>query len=69
MIVKHGDHEHTVYLGDDGTMDTVVEVDGQEVRYSEADRFEDGRVKNAWLREAAIEACDDGLLEDEEAQS
>ena len=66
MTVKHGDHEHQVYLSDDGTLDTVIEVDGVEVRYSEADRFSDGRVKNSWLRESAIEACNDGLLVEDE---
>jgi hypothetical protein len=65
MRVKHGDHEHEVFLSDDGTLDTVIAVDGREVRYSEADRSGDGSVKGAWLREAAIEACDDGLLEEE----
>lgn len=68
MKVQHGDHEHDVYLGDDGSMDTVITVDGIEVRYSEADRDASGSVRKDWLRSAAIEACDDGLLsEDEEA--
>jgi hypothetical protein len=68
MRVKHGDHSHEVYLCDDGTLDTVITVDGHEARFSEADRHSDGSVKEAWLREAAIEACDDGLLEDEEVE-
>jgi hypothetical protein len=67
MKVKHGDHYHEVYLSDDGTLDTVIEVDGTEVRHSEADRFDDGEVKREWLRMAAIAACDDGLIgEDDE---
>ena len=66
MNVKHGDHKHEVYLSDDGTLDTVIEVDGIEVRYSEADRDTSGNVRAAWLKNAAIEACDDGSLEGEE---
>lgn len=61
MRVRHGCGKlHDVYLCDDGTMDTVIEVDGREVRYSEADRDElTGEVKASWLRESAIEACDE----------
>lgn len=67
MNVQHGcGKRHSVYLGDDGTMDTVIEVDGHEIRFSEADRDENGDVRSAWLRESAIEACNDGLLTDEE---
>jgi hypothetical protein len=67
MNVVHGcGKKHAVWLCDDGTMDTVVEVDGREVRYSEADRDRNGCVKSSWLRSAAIEACQDGVLEAEE---
>lgn len=63
MNVDHGCGKvHEVHLGDDGTMDTVVEVDGWELRFAEADWSEDGRVRPAWLREAAVEACGDGLF-------
>lgn len=65
MKVTHGDHEHEVYLSDDGTLATVIEVDGVEVRYSEADRDTHGTVKRQWLCDAAREACDDGLLDAE----
>jgi hypothetical protein len=54
-----------VQLCDDGTMDTVIEVDGIEVRFSEAERDEQGAVRDRWLREAAIGACNDGLLTEE----
>lgn len=65
MKVRHGcGRQHDVTLLDDGTLDTVVEVDGTEIRFSEADRREDGSVETRWLREAAIEACQDGLLEE-----
>lgn len=67
MRVIHGcGTRHEVYLCDDGTLDTVIEVDGREVRFSEADRDANGDVRAAWLRQAAIEACQDGLLSDEE---
>jgi hypothetical protein len=69
MKIKHGaDCVHEVYLLDDGTPDTVVEVDGHEVRYVEADRRRDGSVKTAWLVGVAVEACIDGLLEEEETR-
>jgi hypothetical protein len=67
MIVKHDDHTHEVYLSDDGTLDTLIEVDGVEVRYGEADRDISGVVRGSWLRDAAREACEDGLLEEDEA--
>jgi len=67
MIVRHGcGKQHDVSLCDDGTMDTVIDVDGQEIRFGEADRDQYGYVKDTWLRESAIEACNDGLLEPEE---
>lgn len=67
MKVRHGcGTQHTVTLGDDGTLDTVVEVDGVEVRFSEAERDEQGEVRKRWLREAAIEACDSGLLKEDQ---
>lgn len=67
MIIRHGcGVQHNVSLCDDGTMDTVIDVDGHEIRFSEADRDKYGVVQDRWLREAAIEACNDGLLEEEE---
>lgn len=66
MNVRHGcGRQHDVQLCDDGTMDTVIEVDGIEVRFSEAERDEQGAVRDRWLREAAIGACNDGLLTEE----
>ena len=63
MNVIHGDHQHEVFLEDDGTLDTVISVDGREVRYAEAKRHKDGSVRASWLRQAAVEACDDGFLD------
>ena len=67
MKVIHGcGKRHEVWLCDDGTMDTVIEVDGREIRFSKADRDVNGDVRPRWLREATIEACADGLLTVEE---
>jgi len=53
---------HEVFLMDDGTLDTVIEIDGIEFRYAEADRLESGDVKYTWFKETAREACDAGDL-------
>jgi len=66
MRIRHGDHEHDVFLLDSGTMDTEIEVDGVSVTYTEADRTSDGLVRPCWLKESARQACDDGLLEDDD---
>lgn len=55
---------HEVYVEDDGTLDTVISVDGREARFSEADRHKDGSVMRVWLKNAAIEACEDGYLDE-----
>lgn len=73
MKIKHdcpqGSHE--VWLCDDGTLDTVLNIDGVIVRYANADRDEDGRIiltsrwgtcRSSWLEETAREACDAGDL-------
>ncbi len=67
MKFKHGDHKHEVFLLDDGTLDTVISVDGKEQRYSQ--EFASG-FRNRWggmtfggLRAMAEDACDAGLLE------
>lgn len=65
MRIKHGDHQHEVWLGDDGTLDTVIDVDGIEVRfsgeYASTYRRKDGSMTARGLRELAMEACNDGL--------
>jgi hypothetical protein len=66
MRVRHGDHTHEVTLLDDGTLDTVLDVDGHEVRHCEAERSDDGSVRMAWLRDAARSACDEGLIGDDD---
>lgn len=63
MNIKHGDHAHEVSLLDDGTLDTCISVDGREARFSEADRNSSGRVKAAWLANAARDLCDTGELD------
>lgn len=66
MQVSHGDHKHEVQLLDDGTLDTVVAIDGHEVRFmsDEVIRDREGGVVVRWLREQVREACNDSLLED-----
>jgi hypothetical protein len=65
MNLTHGNHSHEVHVSDDGSLDTVISVDGIECRYSEADRHENGRIRLSWLRWATEDACDSGMLEDE----
>ena len=62
MKIKHGDHEHEVFLLDSGTSEVEIEVDGEAFTYAEADRHMDGRVRKSWMRGCAEELCDDGLL-------
>ena len=69
MDIKHGCGKvHEAWLCDDGTLDTVISVDGHEVRYdgdyaAEVARDQHGCIKRKGLRRLAIEACDDGLLD------
>ena len=64
MNVRHGDHTHEVTLEDDGTLDTVIQVDGQECRFSQeygaAHRDADGSMTMRGLRALGLEACEDG---------
>jgi hypothetical protein len=62
---KHMDHWHDVVLGDYGTPDTVIDVDGTELRFSEVDRRADGSIPRQTLIEPASGACDDGMLAEE----
>jgi hypothetical protein len=60
MRIRHDDHEHEVFLGDDGTLDTVITVDGIDVRYGETDEYRDadGAMTRRGLRALAIDACE-----------
>lgn len=74
MKVKHGcGKTHEVYLCDDGTMDTVIEVDGSEIRYdcdyAASYRSDDGAMTREGLRSLAIEACEMDLIGEEELES
>jgi hypothetical protein len=62
MIVKHGDHKHEVHLKDDGTLTTLVKVDGVGILFFEAERDISGEIRPSWLRDAAKIACNDGLV-------
>ena len=66
MNFRHEDHRHDVTLLDDGTMDTVIQVDGQEFRFSEADRDgQSGVVRCSWFKEQATMLCEEGCLDAE----
>ena len=67
MIVTCGDHYHDAYLCDDGTLDTVLEVDGHEVRFdteyaSTWRDVRDGTMTIDGIIALSREACDDGML-------
>jgi len=69
MRVRHGCGKlHDVSLCDDGTMDTVIDVDGHEVRFdgefAAGFRGRDGAMTRRGLRELAIDACNSGLTEE-----
>ncbi len=64
MKIRHGcGRQHNVLLVDDGTLDTVLEVDGRMVRYNgefaASYRDKEGRMTRRGLRALAIEACND----------
>ncbi len=68
MRIKHAGRTWDVYLEDDGTLDTVISVDGHEVRYDSegVERDPDtGDLLRGELRRLAIEAIDDGLIDEE----
>src|SRR5262249_17635963 len=69
MRVRCSTHSHEVVLCDDGSLDTVIEVDGHRVRYSAEyaapARSRTGEMTARGLRQLAIDACEHGALEDE----
>jgi hypothetical protein len=62
MKIEHKGETFDCYLGDDGTMDTVIEVNGVRVRFDceYAARFRDGRgqVTEEGFKELAVEAIE-----------
>lgn len=73
MVFKHDGHYHDVLVEDDGTLDTVLTIsygetgeDWATVRYSEVKRRADGSIPRAELIRLATEACEDGLLSDDD---
>jgi hypothetical protein len=68
MEFEHDGEKHNVELLDDGTLDTVISVDGHEVRFSQehaADfRDQDGVMTDSGLIELARDALDLGLDEE-----
>jgi hypothetical protein len=66
MRIRHGDHEHDVYLFDDGTLDTVITVDSTDIRFDDCREYRDdeGTIDRRGLRALAIDACHSGLIGD-----
>lgn len=64
MIIKDTDGaEYECYLGDDGTMDTVIEVAGHEFRfnceYAATYRDENGAMTEEGFKELCLECIED----------
>ena len=47
MRIRHDDHEHDVYLSDDGTLETVITVDGTDVRFDDCREYCDDDMERA----------------------
>lgn len=69
--MRIGDHDHKVTLLDDGTLDTVVRVDGREFRFSQeyaADyREKDGTMTAAGLARMLEDSHDVACWNEEDA--
>ena len=61
MNIKVDNQEYQCYLGDDGSLDTIIEIDGIQHRFMEVDREEDGRI----TEETFINLCQDTIETDE----
>ena len=59
MIIQDGKHKYEVYLIDDGSLDTVIEINGRDFRfdseYASIYRDKDGVMTEEGLRELAEE--------------
>ncbi len=69
MKFQHDDHEHEVYLLDEGALDTVILVDGKRQPYSQefAAYYRDeltGEMTDQTLIALAKDACDCGFLDE-----
>jgi len=61
MNIKVDNQEYQCYLGDDGSLDTIIEIDGIQHRFMEVDREEDGSI----TEETFINLCQDTIETDE----
>ena len=61
MNIKVDNQEYKCYLGDDGSLDTIIEIDGIQHRFMEVDREEDGSI----TEETFINLCQDTIETDE----
>ena len=63
MTIRHSGREHEVYLGDNGTLDTLITVDGIEHtfdgEYASQYRDSDGAMTEDGLRTLAIECIEE----------
>ena len=70
MRIIIGGKEYDVRLLDDGTLDTVISVNGQECRYSQEFasiyRDSDGVMTKQGLMDLAIDAINCGLVDEED---
>lgn len=62
MTIRYRGKQWSVFLGDDGTLDTVITVNGKDVRfdgeYASQFRKQDGSMTERGLRQLAKEAID-----------
>jgi hypothetical protein len=62
MKIEHKGETFDCYLGDDGTLDTVIEVNGVRVRfdceYASGFRDGEGRMTEEGFKELAVEAIE-----------
>ena len=62
MKIRWRNEEHQVFLGDDGTLDTVISVDGEDHRfdgeYASQYRKRDGSMTAKGLRALAVEVLE-----------
>jgi hypothetical protein len=72
MKLNHEGKEYSVYLLDDGTMDTVIQVNGKEARfdgeYTAQYRDKDGAMTEQGLITLAKEAIDSGMIDESQVK-
>jgi len=60
MNIKYDNEDYSVFLGDDGTLDTIIEVNRTELRYDSLEvRNDDGSIPNFLFYRAIEDYLDD----------